>query len=177
MSSLADWEIEQLAQSCKLIWPYRPEQLNPASYDVTLGSTVMIEAQSRPRGRRVISDDGAWLAVDISEAPLMMQPGEFILAHTEEIVSIPSELEAIFCLKSSRGREGYNHALAAYIDPGFVGRITLELKNYSRYRSLPLEVGMRIGQLRFSTMRQLPRRNYSETGRYCGAATVEVSKG
>lgn len=177
MSSLADWEIEQLAQNCKLIWPYRQEQLNPASYDVVLGATVLVEAQSRPKGRRKTSENGEWLTVDIKKEPLMLQPGEFVLAHTEETVSVPPELEAIFCLKSSRGREGYNHALAAYIDPGFVGRITLELKNYSRYRCLPLQAGMRIGQLRFTTMRQIPRLNYSDTGRYQGASTVEASKG
>lgn len=177
MSSLADWEIEELAKACKLVWPYRPEQLNPASYDVVLGDTVLVEAQSRPRGKRQASQNGEWLTVDISEGPLFLQPGEFVLAHTEETVSIPPELEAIFCLKSSRGREGYNHALAAYIDPGFSGRITLELKNYSRYRRLPLQAGMRIGQLRFTTMRQIPRQTYDKTGRYQGAVTVEASKG
>lgn len=177
MSSLADWEIEQLAGACRLVHPYRPEQLNPASYDVCLGSTVLVEAPSRPVGGLELLECGNWAKVDISEHPLMLRPGEFVLAHTLERVSIPPDLEAIFCLKSSRGREGYNHALAAYIDPGFTGQITLELKNYSCHRCLPLQAGMRIGQLRFTTMKTLPRRNYSETGRYQGAVTVEPSKG
>lgn len=168
MSSLVDWQIKKLAKESGLIKPYRSEQLNPASYDVVLGDTVLIETPG---------DDGVWTKVDISSKPLMLEPNEFVLAHTQEMVNIPENLEAIFCLKSSRGREGYNHALAAYIDPGFSGRVTLELKNYSRYRCLPLKAGMRIGQLRFSVINGTPLHDYSQTGRYQGAKTVEFSKG
>lgn len=166
MSTLPDYEIALAARYDKLISPFSLDQLNPASYDVVLGRALLVE-----------TEEGGWAEVDISQDRYELSPGEFVLAHTEESLLIPPKLEAVFCLKSSRGREGYNHALAAYIDPGFVGRVTLELKNYSRYRNLPLKAGMRIGQIRFTTMQDEPCRNYSYTGRYQGAETVEASKG
>ena len=67
--------------------------------------------------------------------------------------------------------------MAAYIDPGFTGRVTLELVNVNRFHRLPLEHGMRIGQLRFSRLDEIPMRNYSQTGRYQGDQGVQRSKG
>ena len=79
-------------------------------------------------------------------------------------------------LKSSRAREGYQHALAGWIDPGWVGsKLTLELKNNRRYRSLPLYPGMRIGQIVFHTMSQTPIKSYTEVGNYNNHARVMPS--
>ena len=133
MSTLADFQIDQLARHQGLILPYNPGQINPASYDVTLGPKILVEEQE------------GWREVDISIPGFHMGPGCFVLAHTAEVVKIPPYLECTFQLKSSRGREGYEHALAGYIDPGFRGQVTLELTNLNRYHHLPLEAGMRIG--------------------------------
>ena len=70
-----------------------------------------------------------------------MPPGGFVLAATAEWIRVPVSMESVFQLKSSRGREGYEHALAGYIDPGFHGRVTLELSNLRRFKELPLEAG------------------------------------
>jgi dCTP deaminase len=165
MATLADFQIRQLARDTGLIEPYNPEQLNPASYDVTLGEKILIE---EPEG---------WREVDISIPGFQIPPGGFILAHTAELIRVPVYLEAVFQLKSSRGREGWDHMLAGYIDPGFTGQVTLELVNVNRYHCLPLEAGMRIGQLRFMKMDQSPGRPYSLTGRYQGDLGPVPSKG
>ena len=154
MATIPDFRIRELARNSGLIEPYNPEQLNPASYDVTLGDKILIE-----------TFDG-WQEVDISIPGFMMAPGAFVLGYTQELIRVPSYLEATFQLKSSRGREGYEHALAGYIDPGFSGQVTLELSNLNRYHWLPLEAGMRIGQLRFMKMDEKPHRTYAITGRY-----------
>lgn len=176
MSSLVDHQIDALAQKYGLIEPYNFEQVNPGSYDVLLGDTILVEDPNCPVHYDP-HESGRWLKVDISQEPYFLKPGEFILGHTKEFVRVPSNLEAVFCLKSSRGREGWNHALAAYIDPGFEGRITLELKNYNQYQMLKAIAGMRIGQLRFTTMDSEPLRGYDKTGRYQGDLGVQVSRG
>ena len=140
--------------------------VNPASIDVTLGDTILVE-----------NDHGLFTSFNIKDETFYMPPGAFVLAHTAEFVRIPSNLECVFQLKSSRGREGYEHALAGYIDPGFHGRVTLELSNLRRFKELPLRTGMRIGQLRFSKLDEIPMRPYSVTGRYHNAEGVEESKG
>jgi dCTP deaminase len=175
MTSLCDFQIRQLARDTGLIEPYNPEQLNPASYDVTLGNKILVEVDTGLSHQPVEAD--RWREVDISETPYMLPPGGFILAVTSEFIRLPGSIEAVFCLKSSRGREGWNHALAAYCDPMFHGRVTLELKNYNQYQHLKVEAGMRIGQLRFSKMDQIPGRPYNLTGRYFGDEGVQISRG
>ena len=166
MSTLVDHQIRQLCRDMGLVEPFLPEMVNPASIDVTLGNTIKTE---RP--------DGTFQSLDISSDPYFMGPGEFVLAHTAELVRIPGNLECTFQLKSSRGREGYEHALAGYIDAGFCGRVTLELSNLRRFKELPLRAGMRIGQLRFMKLDAIPMRTYAVTGRYQGDSTVQESKG
>ena len=163
--TIVDHQIRQLCRDMGLVEPFLPEMVNPASLDVTLGPIIKVE-----------TPDG-FKALDISRDPYLMGPGEFVLAHTAERVRIPGNLECTFQLKSSRGREGYEHALAGYIDPGFHGRITLELSNIRRFKDLPLRAGMRIGQLRFMKLDQIPMRTYAVTGRYHGDDTVQESRG
>lgn len=171
MATISDFQIRHLARTQGLIEPYEPAQQGPASYDVRLGSKILVEERpSSPGGQE-------WRQVDISAADYMLAPGEFVLAHTLEYIRVPIDLECIFQLKSSRGREGYEHALAGYIDPGFSGRVTLELTNLRRYKALPLKAGLLIGQLRFSRMDEPPHRPYSLTGRYNGDLGVQCSKG
>ena len=165
MATLCDFQIRHLARTKGLVEPYDDRQLNPASYDVTLGSHIKIET---PQG---------WQDVDISIPGFELAPGAFILAVTEEVVRVPASLEAVFQLKSSRGREGYNHLLAGYIDPGFTGKVTLELQNVNKYTWLPIQAGMRIGQLRFMKMDQMLGRPYYLTGRYNNDMDVQASRG
>jgi dCTP deaminase len=153
-----------------LIFPYNPLQLNPASYDVLLGSKILIERPS-VNGLRV------WEEFDLTNGFYWLKPGEFILGSTDETVKIPSQVESVFCLKSSRGREGFDHVLSAYIDPGFEGQITLEIHNSNRFNSLKLYYGLKIGQLRFSKLDEHPRKTYDITGRYHLDMGPEPSKG
>ena len=168
MSTIVDHQIRQLCRDMGLVEPFSPEMINPASIDVTLGSTLLREGGA---------GEERWVECDIENGVYSLAPGEFVLAHTAELIRVPSNLECVFNLKSSRGREGYDHLMAAYIDPGFVGRVTLELVNVNRYHRLPLEHGMRIGQLRFAKVDAIPTRSYAVTGRYQGDNSVQPSKG
>lgn len=170
MATLADHQIAKLAQEAALITAYMPDQQNPASYDVLLGDFVRVERKPSSTGEK-------HAIINIGQQPYLMSPGEFVLACTDEVIMLPSDIEAVFYLKSSRGREGYNHMLATYCDPGFHGQITLELQNVNRYTQLPLYAGMRIGQLRFARLESTPLLDYSQTGRYQGQLGVVESKG
>ena len=141
MSTIVDWQIRELCRKSGLVEPFDVEMINPASIDVTIGDHIKVE-----------NDHGEFTDVSIKDQDFYMPPGAFVLAHTAEFVRIPNNFECVFQLKSSRGREGYEHALAGYIDAGFHGRITLELSNLRRFKELPLRAGMRIGQLRFSRL-------------------------
>lgn len=168
MATLVDHQLRNLCKNMGLVEPFAPEMINPASIDVTLGPTILREGGA---------GEERWVEVDIENGVYSLAPGEFVLAATRELIRVPSNLECVFNLKSSRGREGYEHLMAGYIDPGFHGRVTLELVNVNRYHRLPLEHGMRIGQLRFAKLDEIPMRSYAVTGRYHGDPGVQVSRG
>ena len=160
MSVLCDWEIRTLCNGGGAVSPFSMEFINPASIDVRLGKNLMIERPHEPDLR----------LIDISEYteenPYLLKAGEFVLAETLEKFRIPDRISAQFVLKSSRAREGYQHLLAGWIDPGYRGRLTLEIKNIRKYHELPLYSGMRIGQIVFHHMSQVPVKSYAETGHY-----------
>jgi len=166
MSTIVDFQIRELCRSQGLVEPFDPSMINPASIDVTLGPEMYAETRECTFEKRKILKEGTWVA-----------PGEFFLAHTAEMVRIPNSMECQFQLKSSRAREGFQHLLAGYIDPGFNGRITLEIKNVNRFTPLRIWPGLKMGQLRFADLAEMPLRGYSQTGRYHGDMGVSLSKG
>ncbi|MGI9197384.1 MAG: dCTP deaminase, partial [Candidatus Nanopelagicales bacterium] len=77
----------------------------------------------------------------------ILHPGEFVLASTYEVVTLPDDIAGRLEGKSSLGRLGLlTHSTAGFIDPGFSGHVTLELSNVA---TLPIKLwpGMKIGQL------------------------------
>lgn len=149
---LADFQIEQLVDDLCLIEPYNHEQLNSASYDVTLSGEIRIES-SDPNGEK-------FQLVDIShhtrENPYVIEPGQFFLAVLNERINLPRDISAQFALKSSRAREGFDHALAGFADAGYSGQLTLEVVSNLRHQTLGIWPGMKFGQIKF--MRHMPSR-------------------
>lgn len=143
--------------------------VNPASVNLRIGTTVVIE-----------SPGGGTYEVDISGLhignPFLVDPGEWILTHTKEIVTLTDKLEAEVCLRSSAARAGWQHALAGYIDPGWSGRITLEFQNVRRFQVLPIYPGLELCQLRVRALDLAPSSDYSATGRYQGDMGVQGNK-
>ena len=172
MSVLCDWEIREHCENSQMVWPFVPDLLNPASLDVVLGDKIMIEVH----GMQELQE------LDISKAteddPFWLMPGEFVLAQTREIFNLPDRVAAQFVLKSSRAREGYNNMLAGWADPGFNNSVlTLELQNCRKHKDLPLYPNLKIGQMVFFEMSNVPIHSYEVTGRYNGDAGVTSSKG
>lgn len=65
--------------------------------------------------------------------PFVLQPREFVLATTYEWVKLPDNIAGRLEGRSSIGRLGVIiHSTAALIDPGFSGKIVLELGNIGR---------------------------------------------
>jgi len=82
-----------------------------------------------------------------NDEEFILHPGEFVLASTYEVITLPDDIAGRLEGKSSLGRLGLlTHSTAGFIDPGFSGHITLELSNVA---NLPVKLfpGMKIGQL------------------------------
>lgn len=137
-------EIEAAVADGRLrIDPYDPDQVNPNSYNVRLGDTLItyaepvIDAYSHnpTRVQRIDPDHG-----------FVLQPGELYLGHTQERVGTDAFVPLLFG-RSSVGRLGLFVEITAPIgDIGFHGQWTLML---SPIRPLRVYPGMRIGQIMF----------------------------
>lgn len=168
--NLADFQIAELCR-CGMVNPFDEALINPASLDVRLGDELLIEgAESRDMVRYPFHAHG-------EEDPYWMRSGQFVLGCTLEVITIPGNLTAQFVLKSSRGREGIEHLMAGWVDPGYRGRLTLDLHNSRQLHGVAIWPGMRIGQLVFSRLEERPLRTYAETGRYQGDMRVRESLG
>ena len=129
--------------------PYEESMIQPSSVDVRLDkffrvfenhkySVIDPSIEQSELTREVVAYDG--------EA-FILHPGEFVLASTYEIITLPDDIAGRLEGKSSLGRLGLlTHSTAGFIDPGFSGHITLELSNVA---NLPVKLfpGMKIGQL------------------------------
>lgn len=145
-----------------MIEPFTVEQLNPASYDLQIGHNVVLE-----------SIDGNMYDSPI-HGEIVVAPGERLLAQSMEKFNIPSHVAANVFLKSSRAREGWNHALAGWCDPGWHGSVlTLELQNINTFKNLVLTEGMLMVQMVFHTLDREPNHLYK--GKYNNNSIVARS--
>lgn len=149
MSQLSDVSILAAMESGQIsITPWNESLLQPASVDLTLGTSWLT-----PLYTDIVSvklRDAPYSEIDAQSIDL--HPGQFILATTEEVVSVGTTLAAKFEGKSSLGRMGLmTHVTAGFIDPGFSGQITLELYNCGPW-VLQLDAGIKIGQLVFTDL-------------------------
>jgi dCTP deaminase len=163
-----------------------PEFVNGASIDVTLGKQLLIEVNTKESSKKLnrpISLRGRdALPTSIyemnEEYGYTLQPGEFVLAHTQQVFNLPISLTAQFHMKSSLGRVGLQHMMAGWCDPGWNNStLTLELTNCTRYTPITVRPGDRIGQMTFQRVVGVPNEHgYGRRGRYNGDTTVSGVK-
>lgn len=144
------------------------DQINGTSIDVRLGDTVMIEQPGPIIDFRKRDSPNFKREMIFTEPGLILYPNQFILGHTMEVFDLPLGITAIFTMKSSAGRVGLNHALAAFCDPGWTGStLTLELKNDTQFTPIRLRPGDFVGQMYFFEHEEVPVEfSYLKRGRY-----------
>ncbi|MCH6556219.1 MAG: dCTP deaminase [Chloroflexi bacterium] len=155
MTVLSDRTIkEELAASRLVIEPLDEANIQPASIDLQLDRVFRIfRVTRRPFvDVRQPMDDLTELVTIEDEEPFIIQPGTFVLGSTLEYVTLPDDIVARVDGRSSLGRLGLLvHATAGYVDPGWTGKLTLELSNQSQM-PIALYYGMKISQISFLRM-------------------------
>lgn len=152
---LSDRSIRELIASGRLIVePFDQRSIQPASIDLHLDRKFLVFRNTRKPFLDVREPvDDVMELIEIPEGdPILVHPKEFVLGSTVERVEIPGDLVARLEGRSSLGRLGIVvHSTAGFIDPGFVGHVTLEISNLA---NLPIALypGMRIAQLSFIRM-------------------------
>ena len=173
MSVLSDAHIVRAIQTKDLeIDPFSENSVQPASYDIHLGNNfvtfdghgVVNPLKDVPFGEREIT---------VKDGHKIIYPQKFMLATTLEYVKLGYSIVARVEGVSSLGRIGLVvHSTAGYIDPGFIGQITLELFNMAPF-PIMLTPGMRVAQLAFERTTG-PSSGYK--GRYQGQTGPTASR-
>jgi dCTP deaminase len=179
---LSDRDIRaELAAGRVVLEPFDAGMVQPSSVDVRLDKYFRVfenhryphidPAEEQPELTRMVEPHEG--------EPFILHPGEFVLASTYEVVTLPDDVAGRLEGKSSLGRLGLlTHSTAGFIDPGFSGHVTLELSNVA---TLPIKLwpGMKIGQLcliRLSSPAEQPYGSSAYGSRYQGQRGPTASK-
>lgn len=174
------------------------EAVNAASIDLTLGDTFLVEdgaahpdqkglwgasaknpgapfpvvslrERTPPRMRKVVL---------FEDEPLVLLPGQFVLAQSQQTFRLPDNISADYKLKSSMARTGLEHLKAGWCDAGWHGSVlTLEFKNMLQHHAIEIRTGDPAGQMIFMKHERVPpSASYSRRGRYNGDQSVSGAK-
>lgn len=157
-----------------VIEPFSRENLGSAQYDVTLGEHCYREAQigeavynpydekqvlrkwsiDRAVRHRDLVEEREWTPfanVHPDDKLILVEPGETILAHTQEFIGgACNHITTMMKARSTMGRNFFEVCKCAGMgDIGYFNRWTMEITNNSRYHTIPLVVGRRVAQLLF----------------------------
>lgn len=154
------------------------DQINAASIDLTIGSKVLLE--SKHGGTIQLDKKGTMTVypVDIPSSGLVILPGTFFLAQSEQMFFLPDDISAEYKLKSSMARIGLEHLNAGWCDAGWHGSVlTLELKNMTQHHHIVIKPGDKIGQIIFFRHKKVPSHaSYAIKGSYNNDTTVTGAK-
>lgn len=185
MAILSDKTIKEYLEEGKIVIdPLKNEQqIQPSSVDMRLGDEFKVFKVIRkpyidPKDEEDIAEYMESSTVPEGEA-FIIHPNEFALATTQEYVKVPDDLVARVEGRSSMGRLGVTmHVTAGYVDPGFEGRITLEISNIGAM-PVALYPGQRVCQLVFETMTtpaELPYGHPKRNSKYMKQLKPESSR-
>lgn len=169
---LSDGTIRALLDNRTLVIdpPPTPQMIQPASVDLTLGASFCVLSWRGRRTETILLDSDGYFELNSHECAL---------ACTAETVELPGHIMARVEGKSTWGRRFLMiHSTAGFIDPGFRGQITLELKNLSPM-PLKLPIYQPIAQISFDYLDAPALRPYGSPGlgsKYQGQTGVTAAR-
>jgi dCTP deaminase len=128
--------------------PLAPDQVGPASIDLTLGDEIrVIVPGSDPIPLREDVDYRDWTERRPLEPGFVLDPGVTVHGITRERIELADDLCGLLEGRSRFARLGVMiHVTSAFVQPGVRNRQVLEISNVSG-RALSLFPGVRICQL------------------------------
>jgi dCTP deaminase len=170
MSVLCDHQIlQEIKKENIWIHPFQSKNLSNTSYDVTIGPNYFRASKNPPKiflpwddesvreywgepqyAQTIIHETMAdYYKLPIGTKFILLEPGELILAHTNEFIGGANNITTMMKARSSMGRIGISVCKdAGWGDVGYVNRWTMEISNFSQ-STIPLVVGSRVAQIVF----------------------------
>lgn len=195
--------LEEYKKGDILIEPFDKRNLATSSYDVTLGEFYFreqkpkhlyniyniynkahtdhvwgIKAEKAQKAKDVLRDvKFDFVGIDPNDQIILLEPGETILAHTNEFIGGKHHLTTMMKARSSLGRNFIEVCkCAGWGDVGYTNRWTMEITNNSSHYSIPLVVGRRIAQIIFFETGPIMNHSYTKTGKYQSSDDIKMMK-
>ena len=180
---LNDKTIQKYIKTGKLKITPQPmdKQIQPSSIDLRLGNTIQTFKENSTLYIDTHKDITPYMQEHTipRNHKLVIQPHEFLLATTQEQITLPDNIVGRVEGRSSIGRLGLTiHVTAGYIDPGFTGTITLELYNMNRH-PIAIYPGQRICQIVLEELNEPAKYPYGSSkcgSKYQGQAGATASR-
>lgn len=192
--ALSDKRItEEMKKGDIVIFPFDRKNLATSSYDVTLGEYFFPQQPpahfqniyniydkndidrvwgTKPKRAKAAKEifkkyKFEFSGISPEDKVIVLEPGETILAHTNEFIGGKNHITTMMKARSSMGRSFIEVCkCAGWGDVGYINRWTMEITNNSKHYSIPLVVGRRIAQIIFFETGPLLGADYTETGKY-----------
>lgn len=148
---LSDREILQAIGKGNInIESFNLASLGTNSYDCRLGEYFYRQTDNNEIAfLDTFTDNAKYWKLERSFAFILIRPGEFILAHTEEFITCKNGIVGKLYSRSTVARSGLSVCRCAGLgDVGYSGRWTLEIVNHSNH-PIALPVGFKICQIAF----------------------------
>ncbi len=131
-----------------VIDPLAPEQVGPASVDLTLGDEIrVIERGHEPIPIRDDADYREHTRRLQLDTPFLLEPGVTIHGITRERIALPGDLCGFLEGRSRFARLGLMiHVTSAFVQPGVANRQVLEMSNVAGH-PLAIHPGVRVCQI------------------------------
>lgn len=193
MSVYSNKEIQAAIKAGHIILhPFIAEHINGSSIDVTLGEwfyrtdrrtrTDVYNPFDKPEVDEYFGDAqqaikhkdwaksanrGLLANIPADHPIIVLEPGERILAHTNEFVGIKAPGTTSMQSRSTWGRNGVAVCFdAGWGDPGYINRWTMEIYNLNQRHSVVLPVGERIAQIVFHHTGEVEGEYHHLSGKY-----------
>jgi dCTP deaminase len=159
--------------------PFEEKNIMPIGVDLRLGNEFRIfkmdhKSHIDPSSPEI--GETTYLVKAEKDKPFMVHPGDFVLGVTQEFVQLPDDIAGRIDGRSSLGRLGIIvHSTAGHADPGFAGKLTLEISNIGKL-PVALYPGMKFCSLIFEKISTPVEHSYKEVGKYVGSTGPGVSK-
>jgi dCTP deaminase len=166
---LSDVDIKKgIDSGALIIKPFNEEQLQLASYDVTLGNEFEVVDRhtivASDPARKIYPKTTKLFVADGEE--FVLHPGENVLGKQREFIGVDNEHLILLSGKSSLARIGLVvHNTAMLFNPGHKFYPTFELVNVSNIPII-LRPGMQVAQILFAQLSSSTSKSYEEIGRF-----------
>ena len=164
---LSNADIREYIKKGKIrIRPLKPDQIGPASVDLTLGNKFWF-FKKKYLGKRVdLGKVGFKEATGtVNAGSCVLGPGEMCLGITKEKITLAPDVMGRLEGRSRYARMGLGvHITSALVQPGSDNHQVLEIVNNAPFESV-MHAGMRISQIVFYQMRSPSTRPYAKYGK------------